>query len=53
MRVRVTAASVASHIALMRGVPELVDRSDTGQDPELARRLWTLSEELIAVRPRI
>nr|WP_207386753.1 hypothetical protein [Frankia sp. Cppng1_Ct_nod] len=32
-----------------RGSPILVDRSDTANDPELARRLWTVSEELTGV----
>lgn len=30
----------------MRGAPELINRSATAQDPHLARRLWTLSEQL-------
>ncbi|MFJ9427258.1 oxidoreductase [Streptomyces sp. NPDC101249] len=29
-----------------RGLPEIAGRSKAAQDPELARRLWTLSEEL-------
>ncbi|MEV8117247.1 oxidoreductase [Streptomyces xiamenensis] len=29
-----------------RGLPEIADRSKAAQDPELARRLWDLSEEL-------
>jgi NAD(P)-dependent dehydrogenase (short-subunit alcohol dehydrogenase family) len=39
-----------SHLAHMRGAPELINRSATAQDPEQARRLWTLSEELTGVR---
>ncbi|MGW1049508.1 oxidoreductase [Streptomyces sp. NPDC002521] len=33
----------------MRGVPTLVGRSAAAGDPEAARRLWTLSEELTGV----
>jgi NAD(P)-dependent dehydrogenase (short-subunit alcohol dehydrogenase family) len=29
-----------------RGVPKLVERSDAAKDPEAARRLWDVSEEL-------
>jgi NAD(P)-dependent dehydrogenase (short-subunit alcohol dehydrogenase family) len=35
-----------SHLAHMRGDPELINRSAAARDPELARRLWTLSEQL-------
>jgi NAD(P)-dependent dehydrogenase (short-subunit alcohol dehydrogenase family) len=35
-----------SRLFHMRGAPELIKRSATAQDPDLARRLWTLSEEL-------
>ncbi|MFF9155652.1 oxidoreductase [Streptomyces sp. NPDC014846] len=34
----------------MRGAPTLVGRSAAASDPEAARRLWTLSEELTGVR---
>lgn len=33
----------------MRGAPELIGRSSTAQDAELARRLWTVSEQLTGV----
>jgi hypothetical protein len=33
----------------MRGAPTLVGRSAAASDPEAARRLWTLSEELTGV----
>ncbi|MGW3360428.1 oxidoreductase [Streptomyces bungoensis] len=33
----------------MRGAPALVGRSGAASDPEAARRLWTLSEELTGV----
>ncbi|MEV6057739.1 oxidoreductase [Streptomyces sp. NPDC052107] len=33
----------------MRGAPTLVGRSTAASDPEAARRLWTLSEELTGV----
>jgi len=39
-----------SHLAHMRGAPELIGRSATAQDPDLARRLWTVSEQLTGVR---
>jgi len=39
-----------SHLAHMRGAPELIDRSAAARDPELALRLWTVSEELTGVR---
>jgi NAD(P)-dependent dehydrogenase (short-subunit alcohol dehydrogenase family) len=39
-----------SHLAHMRGAPELIARSAAAQDPDLARRLWTASEQLTAVR---
>ncbi|MGH3155038.1 MAG: oxidoreductase [Streptosporangiaceae bacterium] len=38
-----------SHVAHMRGAPELIPRSRTAQDAELARRLWTVSEQLTGV----
>jgi NAD(P)-dependent dehydrogenase (short-subunit alcohol dehydrogenase family) len=34
------------HLSHMRGAPELIKRSSAAQDPELARRLWTSSEQL-------
>ncbi|MEU9986393.1 oxidoreductase [Streptomyces sp. NPDC048045] len=36
----------------MRGTPTLVGRSAAASDPEAARRLWTLSEELTGVQWR-
>ena len=39
-----------SRLAHMRGDPELINRSAAARDPELARRLWTLSEQLTGVR---
>jgi NAD(P)-dependent dehydrogenase (short-subunit alcohol dehydrogenase family) len=39
-----------SHFAHMRGAPELIDRSAAAQDPDLARRLWAVSEQLTGVR---
>jgi len=39
-----------SHLAHMRGAPELIARSAAAQDPDLARRLWTVSEQLTAGR---
>jgi NAD(P)-dependent dehydrogenase (short-subunit alcohol dehydrogenase family) len=38
------------HLAHMRGGAELIDRSAAARDPELARRLWTVSEQLTGVR---
>jgi hypothetical protein len=34
----------------MRGAPALVGRNAAASDPEAARRLWTLSEELTGVK---
>jgi NAD(P)-dependent dehydrogenase (short-subunit alcohol dehydrogenase family) len=39
-----------SHLAHMRGAPELIGRSAAAQDPGLARRLWDVSERLTGVR---
>jgi NAD(P)-dependent dehydrogenase (short-subunit alcohol dehydrogenase family) len=39
-----------SHFAHMRGAPELIARSTAAQDPDLARRLWAVSEQLTGVR---
>jgi NAD(P)-dependent dehydrogenase (short-subunit alcohol dehydrogenase family) len=39
-----------SHFAHMRGAPELIGRSAAAQDPDLARRLWGVSEQLTGVR---
>jgi hypothetical protein len=39
-----------SHLAHMRGAPELIGRSAAAQDPDLARRLWDASEWLTSVR---
>jgi hypothetical protein len=33
----------------MRGAPELIGRSAAAQDPELAGRLWTASEQLTGI----
>ncbi|HEY4465319.1 MAG TPA: oxidoreductase [Streptosporangiaceae bacterium] len=37
------------HLAHMRGGAELIGRSAAARDPELARRLWAVSEELTGV----
>ncbi|MBY8859581.1 SDR family NAD(P)-dependent oxidoreductase [Nocardia sp. CA2R105] len=37
------------HLAHMRGAPQLIDRSEPAQDPELARRLWNVSEQLTGI----
>jgi hypothetical protein len=34
----------------LRGAPTLVDRSEAASDPEAAKRLWTVSEELTGTR---
>ncbi|HEX6524801.1 MAG TPA: oxidoreductase [Streptosporangiaceae bacterium] len=39
-----------SHLAHMRGAPQLIARSAAARDPGLARRLWTASEQLTGVR---
>ncbi len=39
-----------SHFAHMRGAPELIGRSATAQNADLARRLWTVSEQLTGIR---
>jgi NAD(P)-dependent dehydrogenase (short-subunit alcohol dehydrogenase family) len=39
-----------SHLAHMRGAPELIGRSAAAQDPDLARRLWDVSQQLTGVR---
>jgi len=39
-----------SHLAHMRGAPELIGRSAAAQDPDLANRLWAVSEQLTGVR---
>jgi NAD(P)-dependent dehydrogenase (short-subunit alcohol dehydrogenase family) len=39
-----------SHLMHMRGAPELISRSAAAQDPDLARRLWDVSEQLTGVR---
>ena len=39
-----------SHLAHMRGAPELIARSATAEDPDIAARLWTASEQLTGVR---
>ncbi len=38
-----------SHLAHMRGAPQLIERSAAAQDPDLARRLWTVSEQLTGI----
>jgi NAD(P)-dependent dehydrogenase (short-subunit alcohol dehydrogenase family) len=38
-----------SHLAHMRGAPQLIGRSSAAQDTELGRRLWTVSEQLTGV----
>ena len=38
------------HLAHMRGAPQLIGRSKTAQDAELARELWTASEQLTGVQ---
>jgi NAD(P)-dependent dehydrogenase (short-subunit alcohol dehydrogenase family) len=37
------------HLMHMRGGAELIKRSRTADDPELAKRLWTVSEQLTGV----
>ncbi|WP_067889981.1 oxidoreductase [Nocardia vaccinii] len=37
------------HLAHMRGAPQLIDRSEPAQDPDLARRLWNASEQLTGI----
>jgi NAD(P)-dependent dehydrogenase (short-subunit alcohol dehydrogenase family) len=39
-----------SHLAHMRGAPQLIARSAAAQDPTLAGRLWAASEHLTGVR---
>jgi NAD(P)-dependent dehydrogenase (short-subunit alcohol dehydrogenase family) len=39
-----------SHLMHMRGAPALVKRSARASDPELAHRLWSVSEELTGTR---
>ncbi len=39
-----------SHLAHMRGAPQLIARSAAAQDPNLAGRLWAASEHLTGVR---
>jgi hypothetical protein len=41
------------HLMHMRGGAELIAQSKTAQDPELAQRLWTVSEELTGVHATI
>lgn len=36
------------HLMHMRGAPELIKRSARASDPDLARRLWAVSEQLTA-----
>jgi NAD(P)-dependent dehydrogenase (short-subunit alcohol dehydrogenase family) len=38
------------HFMHMRGGAELIKRSKSAEDPELAKRLWSLSEELTGTR---
>ncbi|GHO49829.1 oxidoreductase [Ktedonospora formicarum] len=37
------------HFAHMRGAPMLIGRSASAQDADLARRLWTISEQLTGI----
>ena len=37
------------HLMHMRGTPELIGRSGTAGDPETARRLWAVSEQLTGI----
>ncbi len=37
------------HFAHMRGAPELIGRSATARDADLARRLWAVSEQLTGI----
>ena len=39
-----------SHLGHMRGAPQLITRSAAARNPDLARRLWTASEQLTGVR---
>ncbi len=39
-----------SHLMHMRGAPELIKRSARANNPELARRLWSVSEQLTGTR---
>jgi hypothetical protein len=39
-----------SRLMHMRGTPQLIKRSAAAQNPELAARLWTLSEQLTGLR---
>jgi hypothetical protein len=39
-----------SHLAHMRGAPELIGRSAAAQDPDLTRRLWAAAEHFTGVR---
>jgi NAD(P)-dependent dehydrogenase (short-subunit alcohol dehydrogenase family) len=41
------------HLMHMRGGYQLIGRSDAARDPALARRLWTVSEQLTGVHPVI
>lgn len=38
-----------SHLMHMRGAPELIGRSEAASDQDLARRLWTVSQQLTQV----
>jgi NAD(P)-dependent dehydrogenase (short-subunit alcohol dehydrogenase family) len=41
------------HLMHMRGGAELIAQSRTAQDPELAKRLWTVSEQLTGVQATV
>ena len=41
------------HLAHMRGAPQLINRSATARNPDLARRLWDISEQLTGIRATI
>jgi hypothetical protein len=42
-----------SHLMHMRGAPELIGRSASAQDGDIARRPWAVSEQLTGVRSPI
>ena len=52
-RLRCSASSGPSHLAHMRGAPELIGRSAAAQAPDPARRLWDASERLTGVSSRL
>ncbi|WP_410667917.1 oxidoreductase [Amycolatopsis sp. cmx-4-68] len=42
-----------SRLAHMSGAPELINRSKAARDPELADRLWRVSEQLVGIPARL